>query len=332
MGVKVEICRKAREEFGWEIPTRQLARIVYEKNKLAFNDYEDVRCRLRYIEGKKGLTQRKSIKTIHMETRPLNPYNLPTSYADDRKPFKLPLACDNILLISDLHIPYHNVKAISLAINYGVENNVNTIFINGDLMDFYKISRFQHDPRKRSIKEEFDACRLLLERLRDVFPKAEIYWLKGNHDMRYEHWLMSKCIEIFDDPYYQLENRLMLNDLRIKLLDDKVLVKIGKLNVTHGHHVFKGVFTPVNPARGAYMRAKKSVICGHLHRPSTHSEVDIDNGVTTCYTTGCLCELRPDYSPLVANSMHGFAHITTKKNGNYLVRNFQIIEGNIYNA
>lgn len=332
MGIKVEICREARQKYGWEMPSKQLARIVYKENPLSFTDVENARNIIRYIEGKVGVRSAKN-KTINkMETRSYNPYNLPTSYAESREPFKLPLACNNILMISDLHVPYHNIEAVSLAIKYGEDNKINTIFINGDLMDFHRISKFQHDPRKRSIKDEFDACRALLEKLREVFPQAEIYWLKGNHDVRYEVWLMSKCVEIFDDPYYQLENRLRLNELRIKLLDDKQLIKMGNLNVTHGHHVFKGVFTPVNPARGAYMRAKKSIICGHLHRPSTHTEVDIDGNITVCHTTGCLCELRPDYSPLVANSMHGFAHITTEINGDYLVKNYQIVEGKIYNA
>lgn len=331
MSLKTKICREAREKYGWEMPSKQLSRIIFKENPLVFKDEENVRWCVRYIEGKTGDADRQK-KIKKMPNRPLNPYNLPTSYAEERNHFKLPLACNNILLISDLHIPYHSIASISLAMKYGQENKVNTIFINGDLMDFHRISKFQYDPRKRSVKEEFDACRELLQILRNVFPSAEIYWLKGNHDVRYEHWLMSKCVEIFDDPYYQLENRLRLNELKIKLIDDKTLVKIGKLNVTHGHHVFKGVFTPVNPARGAYMRAKKSIICGHLHRPSTHTEVDIDGSVTVCHTTGCLCELRPDYSPLVANSMHGFAHITTEKNGDYLVRNYQILEGKIYNA
>jgi metallophosphoesterase superfamily enzyme len=96
------------------------------------------------------------------------------------------------------------------AINFGVENKVNTIFINGDLLDFHNESRFEKDPRKRSTKDEFDACQQFFEYLRHRFPTARIYWLKGNHDKRYENWLMIKAPQLFNDPYYKLEERLQL--------------------------------------------------------------------------------------------------------------------------
>ena len=154
--------------------------------------------------------------------------------------------------------------------------------------------------------------------------------MKGNHCIRWEKFLLRKVREIFDDSYFQLENRLRLNEERVHLLDDKVLVKAGKLSITHGHHVFKGIFSPVSPARGAYMKAKQSVIVGHLHRASHHPEIDLDGNVVSCWSVACLCELRPDYSPLVSNFQHGFAHITVEDNGQYHVRNFQIIKGKLY--
>jgi predicted phosphodiesterase len=262
--------------------------------------------------------------------RPKNPYKLPESYQEERKPYKLPIACNNILLISDLHIPYHDINAVTLALNYGVENKINTILINGDLIDNHQVSRFERDPKKRSVKQEFDATKQFLRVLRATFPDAHIYWLKGNHCIRWEKFLLQKASEIWDDPYFHLEERLRLNEERVHLLDDKVLVKAGKLSITHGHHIFKGVFAPVSPARGAFLRAKQTVIVGHLHRASHHPEITLDGEVISCWSTGCLCELRPDYSPLVSNSQHGFAHITIEKDGNFHVKNFQIINGKLY--
>lgn len=325
---KVDIARKYRDIHGMDVPTLQLARIIYKENNLLFKDVEDARNFLRIIEGKSGKSR---IRTTHKHPeRPRNPYNLPVSFQEKREPFVLPKACNNILLISDLHIPYHDVDAITIALDYGKKNKVNTIFINGDLIDCHHGSKFESDPNKRSFKQEFDATKQFLVSLRKLFPKAEIYWLKGNHCIRWEKFLLRKVREIFDDSYFQLENRLRLNEERVHLLDDKVLVKAGKLSITHGHHVFKGIFSPVSPARGAYMKAKQSVIVGHLHRASHHPEIDLDGNVVSCWSVACLCELRPDYSPLVSNSQHGFAHITVEDNGQYHVRNFQIIKGKLY--
>lgn len=325
-----EIAREYRTKYGMEMPNVKLARILHNDLPHLFTSVENARCVVRYIEGKSGRTSNKAKdKSLFMEPRPLNPYNLPQSYEEKREPFVLPLACNNILLISDLHIPYHNIQAITLAIDYGLEHKVNTIFINGDLLDCAMVSKFEPDLRKRKLKEEFDLCKDFLRQLRFCFPKAEIYWLKGNHDVRWEKFLMAKVHEIWDDPYFHLEERLRLNEERIKILDDKVLVKAGKLAITHGHHIFKGIFVPVSPARGAYMRAKQNVIVGHLHRPSYHPETDMEGNIVAAWSMGCLCELKPNYSPLVSNSQHGFAHVVVDSDG-FTVTNKTIINGQVH--
>lgn len=325
---KTDLVRQYRDREGTEMPHLKLARIIKNENELLFNSVDAVRTILRAIEGKaKG---NGTTVTHPAPPRPLNPYNLPPSHQEERKPFKLPTACNNILLISDLHIPYHDINAITIALDYGKKEKVNTIFINGDLIDNAQVSRFERDMKKRSVKQEFDATKQFLVSLRKNFPTAEIFWLKGNHCTRWEKFLMQKVKEIWDDPYFQLEERLRLNEERIKILDDKVLVKAGKLSITHGHHIFKGIFSPVSPARGAYMKAKQSLIVGHLHRASHHPEINLDGEVVSCWSTACLCELRPDYNPLVSNSQHGFAHIIVEPSGNYTVKNYQIIKGQIH--
>jgi len=328
-----DVVREYRKKYGMQMPTLKLARIIYKENKLLFSDVEAVRTKLRYIEGKKGARDRKKVASTEFavkEDRPKNPYAIPESYKEDRKPLKLPLANNNILLISDLHIPYHDINAITTALDYGVQNKVNTIIINGDLLDFHGLSRFQHDPRKRSVKEEFEAAKSFLIVLRNTFPDALIWWIKGNHCIRYEQWLMTKVHEVFDDEYYHLENRLQLNEQKIRIIDDKVLVKAGKLSITHGHHIMKGFFSPVNSARGVYMKAKQSTIIGHVHKVSTHSGTNMDGKVITTWSTGSLCELKPDYSPLLSNYQHGFAHVVVEKNEDYTVKNYQIINGKLH--
>lgn len=327
--IKVRDYRKLHPD----MPSLKLARIIYNENNLQFTNVEDARSVLRRIEGKHGNNDRKSMKNkdlIIENARPYNPYSLPESYAKDRTPIKLPMACNNILLISDLHIPYHNIQAITIALDFGKEQNVNTIFINGDLIDFSQISKFDSDLSKRNTKQEFDATKQFLVSLRAAFPLAEIYWLKGNHCIRWEKFLMQKVKEIWNDDYFSLEQRLNLNEQRVHLLDDKVLVKAGKLSITHGHHIMRGFFSPVNSARGVYMKAKQSTIIGHVHKVSTHSETDMDGNSITTYSMGSLCEKRPDYSPLVSSYQHGFAHVLIDNNGDYHLKNYQIVKGKIF--
>ena len=324
---KLDIIRSYRDKYGMDMPTLKLARIIFKENAILFRDVEQVRSYLRGIENKTGT----NIKVTHpYPVRPKNPYNLPESYSKEPAVLKLPTGCDSILLISDLHIPYHDIDALSLAIEYGINNDINTVFINGDLIDFHGLSRFEKDPRKRSVKQEFEAAKSFLIALREAFPTQEIYWLLGNHDMRYQKWLMTKVYEVFDDEYYHLEQRLQVNEQRVKVIEDNVLVKAGKLAITHGHHVMRGFFAPVNSARGAWMKAKQSLLISHVHKVSNHVEVNLDGDSFGTWSTGSLCELRPDYSPLVSNYQHGFAHILVDGSGDFQVKNYQIINGKIH--
>jgi predicted phosphodiesterase len=314
-------------------PTKTLADILYKENPLIFKDAEEARHNIRYYRGESGQKLRESStfykdngKAEKISTMP----KMPDSFAGEQKKYKLPVADNNILMISDLHIPYQVNSAVEAAINYGVEHKVNTVFINGDLLDFHHQSRFQADPKKRCTKDEFNACIQFFEYLRYKLPNANVYWLLGNHDIRYEEWLKIKAPMLFFDEYYLLEDRLNLAKHRVKKIDDKTLVKIGKLNVTHGHLLLRGVFAPVNAARGVFMRAKESTIIGHVHKVSEHQETTLNGSAVITYSTGCLCELNPDYSPFANNYMHGFAHIRTESNGDYHVRNFKIINGKIY--
>jgi predicted phosphodiesterase len=322
---KQEIVRPYLERFPNHADLT-LAKKIYKENPLVWRQIESVRYIVRALRGKRE-SNYKDKSMYKAKTYDTNPYKLPQSEEKERIPFTLPLACNNILLISDLHIPYHSIDAITAALDYGKKENINTILINGDLIDFYGCSRFEKDPRKRSIKHEFDTTKEFLRILRATFPNAQIYWLKGNHDVRYEHWLMAKAPEVFDDPYYLMEERLRLNEERVHLIDDKTIVRAGKLSIHHGHLFFRGFGAPVNAARGLFLKVKQSAIVGHTHRISEHSETTLSGELITCWSTGCLSELSPDYNPHSNNYSHGFAHIQTKTDGNYSVKNFRILNG-----
>ena len=326
---KGEITKKYLARFP-DTPTTTLSRKIYAENNLLFKDFEDARSVLRYYKGQLGKKHRASTghKAEDLKYN-FNPFKLPESSAEHRAPFVLPLGCNNILLISDLHIPYHDVAAITAAFDYGVKNAVNTIFINGDLIDFCLISRFEKDPKKRSVKFELDTCKSFLTSMREAFPTQQVYWLKGNHDIRLEAYLKVKAPELLDINEFQLENLLELNKFKIKIIDDNILCKAGHLSITHGHHVMKGFFAPVNSARGVYMKAKQSTIIGHVHKVSEHTETNMDGDMVTTWSTGSLCELKPDYSPLVSNYAHGFAHVQVNADKSYSVSNKRIFNGKI---
>ena len=56
-------------------------------------------------------------------------------------------------------------------------------------MDFYGISTYEKDPRKRSFSGELEIGRQILARLRDAFPHQRFYFMVGNHEERLERYL-----------------------------------------------------------------------------------------------------------------------------------------------
>lgn len=303
-----------------------LAKALVAKYPMLFDTVEIARSVLRNMTGTHGPKSRLTKKLDHS---PDNPMRLPKSYAADRTPFVLPDNANRILVISDLHIPYHSIDAITAALEYGKSHNANTVLINGDLIDFHHQSTFEHDATKRSTKQEFDAAREFLEILRREFPKAGIYFTEGNHDSRYEKWLMRKAPELFGDAHYTLQTRLGLDDLQIRWIDANTLVYAGKLSISHGHKIVRGVFAPVNAARGVFLKTKASHLIGHTHSVSEHTEKRLNGDIVTTWSTGCLCELTPEYDPFVNKYTHGFAFITTEPNGDFHVDNKRIYNGKI---
>ena len=257
-----------------------------------------------------------------------NPLDLPPSQEANYKPFKLPINHNNILLLSDIHVPYHNIQALTLALKYGLENEVNTILLNGDIIDFYAISRFEKDPRKRNFGHEVLMTRQFLATLRKLFPNAAIYYKCGNHDVRYDHYIMRNAPDLLGMDEFNFESLMHLDKHNITFIPDKQIIHAGKLTILHGHELGASVFSPVNIARGLFLRAKDSALCGHHHQASEHTEPNINGKITTCWSVACLCELHPDYMPINKHH-HGFAHVRVMDNGEFEVNNYRIVNGKI---
>ena len=108
------------------------------------------------------------------------------------------------------------------------------------------------------------------------------------------------------------------------------MIKIGKLTVLHGHESAESVFSPVNAARGMFIRAKTSVIFGHNHQISHHSESNLHGEQVGVWSMGCLCELTPEYRPYGYTKWnHGFAFVVVEKDNSFQVSNFKIVNGKI---
>ena len=307
--------------------TNALSRLIFEKHSLDFPNLEAVRGSLRRYRGENSKNNSTITiignRTDEEKKQAMSKFHLPESDYSKINPFIIPKGQNNILVLSDIHLPYQDNKALELAINYGVENNVNAVYLNGDTLDMYQASRFIKDRRLRDLAGELEICREFLKMLKETF-NCPIYFKIGNHEARWEHYLMLKAPELLGIDDFKLEQILRFREFGVTLVKDKQIAMAGKLPILHGHEWYGGFAPPVNPARGLFLKAKESAMVGHHHRTSEHTEKSLSGDVTTTWSTGCLCGLEPEYAPY-NNYNHGFAHVKVSKDGNYELKNLRII-------
>jgi predicted phosphodiesterase len=318
---KVDLCNEYREKYGWDMPTLKLARIIYNENPLLFNGVEGVRLTLRNIEGK---SSNRTIVRKHIPERPRNPYNLPQSDEAVYEPYVLD--ANRLLVLSDIHIPYHSIDALTCAFDYAKKEKPDAILLNGDTIDFFGLSRFMKDPKKRSVAHELQAFKELVDVIKKTF-NAKIYYKMGNHCERYEHFLWMKAHELVGIEEFDFSNIIKARAEGIEIIKDKRIMKAGDLNIIHGHEFGGSVFSPVNIARGLFLRGKVSAMQGHNHQTSEHTERDMNGRITTTFSLGCLSELHPAYLP-INKWNHGFA-IVDIDGQEFEVRNKRIHNGKV---
>lgn len=305
--------------------TMAISRIIQKENPIDFS-FESARGLVRKYRGEMGVgnspVTQIGVRTKEEKKQALAK-KLPESDYSKCDPFIIPKGQNNILILSDIHFPYQDNQALELAINYGIENKVNCLYLNGDILDFYQCSRFTKDRRLRDMAGELEMGRNFLKIMQETF-KCPIYYKIGNHEKRYEDYLMIKAPELLGIDDFKLEQLLRFREFGVTLVKDKQMALAGKLPILHGHEWFGGFAPPVNPARGLFLKAKESALVGHHHRTSEHTEKTLSGEVTTTWSTGCLCGLEPEYAPY-NNYNHGFAHVKVLKDGNYELKNMRII-------
>ena len=230
--------------------------------------------------------------------------------------------------LSDVHLPYHDVLVVNLAIKEAISRKVEGVLLNGDIMDCHELSRFDKSPDDPRYMDEVKMGRDFLSYLRYKLPKARIVWKDGNHEERLQHYLMSRAPALFGLDVLTMPVLLKFADYGVEYVTDKRVIKMGPLNVVHGHEYRPGIQAPVNPARGLFLRAKSVAICGHFHQTSEHHEPTITGKPLGAWSTGCACQLNPLYMPLNKWN-HGFAMIHVQDREMFSVQNFRILEGKV---
>lgn len=306
------------------IPSRRIARWINEKHP----EYsiEVARTSVRYYRGQKGVESRVGTGEFYDQN-----YDLPLPSTYDSSDFRIKES--GVLILADLQIPFHDLQAIKATLKWGKDysekhHKVTAVLLDGDMLDLYQLSVFSKDPRERNIKEEFEDFKDILETIMETFPGAKIYYKYGNHEERFDHYIYRHAEQLGFLETFNLETALDLKKYGVTVIKDKRIIKIGHLNVVHGHEFRGGLIASVNPARTFFLRAKAPTLGGDRHMTSEHSGRTIDGKLITCWSIGCLSDLKPRYMPMNEWN-HGFAFVRNDGK-NFRVLNLRIEAGIVY--
>jgi len=147
------------------------------------------------------------------------------------------------------------------------------------------------------------------------------HFVQGNHEV----WLDKFVIRYPYLKHYMTENALRLKERGYKYhpYNRKKLLKIGKINFTHGKYV---------PKYHAFKHLDmygESIMYGHTHDLQRFTKT-VAGGTLSAWSLGCLKDIQADedwLSGRLTNWNHAFAIIDWFKNGDYKVEIVEIING-----
>jgi predicted phosphodiesterase len=227
-------------------------------------------------------------------------------------------------IMSDIHVPFHSMSALTCAIKHLREEQIDCLILNGDIMDFYAISRHEKEKDLRDFAKEIEMGRNFLQKIRDLFPLIPIYYKMGNHENRWQRYLNEQAEEFAQLHEMQFEQFFRLDKLAMTFVPDWQGIEVGNLLVLHGHEIMAG---GMNPSQSTFNKTFCNTLIGHVHRTTSTIKKNGFKEYFHSYSTGCLTQLSPKYYPFAQHN-NGFA-VVDIENGKTKVSNIMIKDGKI---
>ena len=228
------------------------------------------------------------------------------------------------LILSDIHVPDHDEKALKCALDFGKKNKVDEIVLAGDILDFESVSKHGGNPSPPKLKQELDEGKKFFSRLRKIFPTQKIVFIEGNHEHRLTRFLSNDASPLYGAML--LPDLLDLKKYKIQHMRYGAVYQRGKMHITHGH------LCGVNHAQAMLKKYGVNIVYGHTHRPQMMTSSNYASPILGAWGLGCLCKLDAGYlNGAPSGWAHGFGYLVTdKKSGVFTMHNMIIVDGKIY--
>lgn len=242
---------------------------------------------------------------------------------------------DNLhLVLSDIHVPGHNKKLIEDILSIIDEYPLKSITIAGDFLDMYSIASFNSNSlgklKEWTLSDEYKMGNELLDRFDEVKGDAEVIFLYGNHEERFEREIDKLDNAKYGTALLNVRDGLKLDERGYTVIEDYPdgVVSIGNekngIDIIHGQRVNK------YPAAATLNDNGRNVMLCHTHRFSTFAD---HQGVG--YNIGCLIDIENPLFGYMTRMQrkkwtNGFAFINEDKEGNTFVEPIKVTDNTFY--
>lgn len=222
-------------------------------------------------------------------------------------------------VFGDMHDPYVNAVIFEyLFLPFVKSLRPNIIIESGDGFDFYGISRFLKQPRRRmQMSRERNLFVARREQLQKVLPRdCRKVYLRGNHEDRMYKYLIRQAPEIMDEIYWA--DYLKLDKLGWDVVDDgnseepaESFFELGSLLVMHGEVARKQPGVAPKALLDSY---NENVLTNHTHKVGSSSARFYRGRIILGYENGCMCDIPKvsrDYVQMVANWINCWSVVFT---------------------
>lgn len=196
--------------------------------------------------------------------------------------------------ISDLHVPFHDIRAVELACLVLEYVKPGLVVIGGDRQDFYALSAFDKNPeRVLELQDELDDGEAIGRMLNDAAGETEVVELIGNHEARLERYLR-KHPEVWSLEALSLPRLLKHEELGWRMGGERLDLLNGRLRLKHGDVVRKhSAYTA--KAENEKVKHQVNTISGHSHRMGAYFTTGPRHTVGS-WEAGCLCTVDPEWT------------------------------------
>lgn len=230
-----------------------------------------------------------------------------------------------VAVLSDIHAPFENKKAVKTAFDILSDYQPDLIVLAGDIFDNFQLSDHEKDADRRlTLQDELDYMGDAIIKPVDSLAPDVIY-ISGNHTARLQR-LIRREPALFGLRSLAFKKTANLPD-HWTFYQQDTHVRIGKLLYLHGDIKGRGGGAK-NVAANLHSKLRTSCIFGHHHRFDTHYATDYEGHVSAAFANGHLCDVAQARYITAADWQSGFTLVEYSPNmKSYSVQQVLLVDG-----